>query len=194
MLTIDHLRRALSSATDTCDADASTGLQKLHAGRSRAWVRCLAVQLEELAPGPNVAVLYKGKKSDYSAQLGLTELLYDVTVCETANCGAVNGNSLTFVTRALWLVESEFARDSFQAVKDFNKLVIGSAENKLFVGPRLTDAAREAQYRATLAYPAACCRPDPYLAMVPHPDAWDAPQGGDVELFRFTNGAWNRLQ
>lgn len=194
MLTIDHLRHALSSANDTCKANAIAGLQNLHAGRSRAWVRCLAEQLEELSPGPNVAVLYKGKKSGYSAQLGLTELLYDVTVCETANCAAVNGNSLTFVKRALWLVESEFARDSFQAVKDFNKLVIGSAENKLFVGPRLTDPAREAQYRATLAHPAACCQPDPYLAIVPHPDAWDPMREGEVELFRFTKGEWNPVR
>ena len=123
------------------------------------------------------------------AEFGLNELLYDICVCQTATCSSARqGKELRFVTKALWQVESEFARDSSEAVKDFNKLVIGAAENKLFIGPRL-GAATEAAYLETLLPAARCCAGNVYVALVPHPGEWGASHS-DVALWRLNAGNW----
>lgn len=53
---------------------------------------------------------------------------------------AAQGKTLWYVAEALWQVESELARDSRQALIDFNKLVLGAARHKLFVGPQVADS------------------------------------------------------
>src|SRR5215210_6784270 len=137
MLTLDHLRRALKNAT-ACDSPGSPELlsaQSLHQQRSSEWVRCLAHELTTLvAQDADVRVLFRNNDVEANREdFGLNELLYDVCIVRTAeHPSARGGRMLRYVTGGLWLVESEFARDSAQAVKDFNKLVIGRADNKLF--------------------------------------------------------------
>lgn len=67
-------------------------------------------------------------------------------------------------------VESELARDSREAVRDFQKLVRADCENKLFVGPQVDDSGA---FRRPLGAVAARCRGTTYAAFVPHPDTWD---------------------
>jgi hypothetical protein len=154
-------------------------------------VRCLAGELQRLyADERDVRVFYKGD-AQHREDFGLNELLYDVCVCQTATCSSARqGKTLRYVTKALWQVESEFARDSSESMKDFNKLVIGAAENKLFVGPRLGDTAAEAAYLETLLPAAQCCGAGAiYAALVPHPDAWQGSEAS-VAAWRLTNGQW----
>jgi len=67
---------------------------------------------------------------------GVNELLFDVLVCEYASTRAAKSNKdLLFVSKGLWAIESELARDSRQALRDFQKLALADCENKLFVGP-----------------------------------------------------------
>jgi hypothetical protein len=205
MLTLDHLRRALKNAT-ACDSPGSPELlssRSLHQQRSSEWVRCLAHELKTLVGkgageegDEDVRVLFRNNPDETSrADFGLNELLYDVCIVRTAeHPSACGGRSLRYVTKAAWLVESEFARDSSEAVKDFNKLVIGRAENKLFIGPRL-GAADEAGYLAALLPVAGAGAVDGsnlYVALVPHPGDW-APEMADVALRRYTTGAWEAL-
>ena len=201
MLTLDHLRRALTKAT-ACDSPGSpelVSMQSLHQRRSSEWVRCLAHELKTLVgDNPEVRVLFRNNPDEQNrADFGLNELLYDVCICRTAeHPSARGGRTLRYVTGAEWIVESEFARDSYQAVKDFNKLVIGSAQNKLFIGPRL-GASEEAGYldallpvaRASAANGASSV----YVALVPHPGEWATEKMSDVTLRRYARAGWETL-
>lgn len=67
------------------------------------------------------------------------------------------------------VVESEFARNSRQALIDFNKLVLGSAHNKLFIGPQVS----EVEPFVNVLKPAArACTGNVYIALIPHPAKW----------------------
>lgn len=141
---------------------------------------------------PDVRVFHKGDDGN-RAEFGLNELLYDVCVCRTDECpSARQGTLLRYVTKALWQVESEFARDSSEALKDLNKLVIGTAENKLFVGPRLTAPAVELAYLGALLPAARRCTGNVYAALVGHPDGWPASEAGVVAR-RLTEGRWQPI-
>lgn len=99
----------------------------------------------------------------YSHEFGLNALLFDVLVCETGKTlSATRRTELTCVTRALWAVESEMARDNRQALLDFNKLLLAASDNKLFVGPQVAGAAA---YLNSLLYPARCCSGSVYVAL-----------------------------
>lgn len=207
MLTLDHLRRALKKAT-ACDSPGSPELlsaQSLHQRRASEWVRCLAHELTTLvakggggADEANVRVLFRNNPDKQNrAEFGMNELLYDVCICRTAEHTAVRGERmLRYVTGAVWLVESEFARDSFQAVKDFNKLVIGHAENKLFIGPCLSPNDEPRYLAALLPVARASAHngaSSVYAALVPHPGEWATPPTADVTLHRYTAAGWETL-
>lgn len=150
--------------------DANTP-KELHTLRSRAWVAALADEFRtHYRDDPDVRVLSKHDPSNHR-EFGLNELLYDVLVCRVGTAPAANSPAtLTYVREALWQVESEFARDSRQAVYDLNKLVLGAAPHKLFVGPQVSD---EARFLAALLPAARCCSGEVYVALVPHPAQWD---------------------
>lgn len=97
----------------------------------------------------------------------MNELLFDILVCEIAFVpSAVHKKDLTFITGAIWQIESEFAKNSRHAIHDFNKLVIGSAPNKLFIGPIVKDIEA---FTRTLLSPALRCAGSVLLALVTHP-------------------------
>ncbi len=199
MLTLDHLRRALKNAT-ACDAPGSPdplSLQGLHQQRSSHWVQCLAAELRTLVKDEgDVRVFYRSDETN-RADFGLNELLYDVCICRTAEHPSARGErALRYVTEALWLVESEFARDSSQAVKDFNKLVIGQSKNKLFIGPRLSPADEPGYLNALLPVARASAAngaTSVFVALVPHPGEWTTPDIGDVMLRRYTGAGWETM-
>lgn len=175
----DSLIRARAVATD------DKRRKHVHAQRSEAWVREMAEGFRaQFAAEPDVRVLLKHDGSN-KAELGLNELLYDVCVCRVATAPSATGRKqVCFVSEGLWLVESEFAADSQQAVWDFNKLVLGRAENKLFVGP----AGTRPDYLHSLLPVAGACNGNVFVALVPHPSAWEAE--GSVELFRLVERSW----
>ena len=177
-------------------------MQSLHQRRSGEWVRCLAHELKTLVAhgeeGDDVRVLFRNNPDEQNrADFGLNELLCDVCICRTAqHPSARGGRTLRYVTGALWLVESEFARDSSQAVKDFNKLVIGHAANKLFIGPRLGAADEEGYLNALFPVARASAAngsSSVYAALVPHPGEWATPDVADVTLHRYARAGWETL-
>lgn len=162
----------------------------LHRARSRAWVEALADGFRaHYAHDPAVRVFskhYAGNKQDF----GLNELLYDVTVCRVGSVeSARQRKSLLFVREALWQVESELARDSRQALIDMNKLVLGSARNKLFVGPQVHDRER---YLGVLLPAADVCSGQVFAALISHPAQWEAGEAS-VDVWRFDGGGWAPL-
>jgi len=180
-----HLQRALTTAMRVpIPADTA---QRRHARRSRAWVAALADEFRTHYRGdPDVRVLSKHDPSNHR-EFGLNELLYDVLVCRVGTAPAANSPAtLTYVREALWQVESEFARDSRQAVYDLNKLVLGAAPHKLFVGPQVSD---EARFLAALLPAARCCSGEVYVALVPHPAQWDDGEAV-VRVWRLVEEGW----
>jgi hypothetical protein len=186
MLTVEHLEEALAKAYE-CKSQPGWSQQRLHSERSREWVKCLADELRKLNSDPDVCVFWKGNEKN-RREFGLNELLYDVTVCKTKK----DGKGPRYVTKALWQVESEFAPRTAEAVKDFNKLVLGSAENKLFIAPRVSAVRQEAYLNALLRVARCCGSRNVYLAMVPHPSKWNA-ERGLITMWQLANSGWQRI-
>ena len=64
---------------------------------------------------------------------------------------------------------------------DFNKLTLGSARHKLFVGPITGDTDADLSILVT---PATYCAGNVYAAFVAHPDLWGG-SGRTPTLYRF---------
>lgn len=166
--------------------DASTPGQ-LHACRSRNFVEGLANLLRNVyCDNPDQTVFSKYDER-HRFDFGLNELLFDITVCHLGETRSASGNrTLRYVSKGIWAIESELARDSRQALFDFNKLVLSAAEQKLFIGPHTAD---DEGFLRTLAAPAGCCSGAVHAVLIPHPDAWDA-QTDSVQGWRFEGGSW----
>ena len=83
----------------------------------------------------DIRPFYRAYSND-SQDFGLTEFLHDICIARIGTVAAnIHDTNLDTIKRVLWQVESEFSSNTREAVKDFNKLVAGSGENKLFIGP-----------------------------------------------------------
>jgi len=179
------IEAALGDAMAKPMPDAPT--RELHAARSRAWMDALAARFEAEFPRQrNFEVFWRGRTEGRGADLGRSEMLHDLLVCEVAETpSARQATNLWYIRRAVWQIESEFARDSREAMNDFAKLVLGSAAHKLFVGPQVAD--NEAFVKALL--PAArCCVGEVWVALIPHPDSW-SPAKPKIDLWMLS-GEW----
>lgn len=161
----------------------------IHRNRSKNFVESLAGALRQYYLN-NDAVFVLSKHHDkHRLDFGLNELLYDVLVCKTSQVpSSLENEVLTYVTKALWQIESEFARNSREAMYDFNKLVLGSSENKLFIGPQVSD---EDSFLRPLVEPARHCLSNTLVALVPHPSEWKRATL-EVHCWVFNNG-WQPL-
>ena len=127
------------------EPDKGDSKQIINQNRARAWVRVLAEQFHDRYKGdPDIRVLSKYEPSNRK-DFGLNELLHDIVVCTVGDVEShVHGEKLLFIKDVLWQVESEFAHDDRQVLLDFNKLVLGSGKNKLFIGSQVRKGAIDA--------------------------------------------------
>lgn len=146
-----------------------TTKQERHRARARHFVLALADALRE-HEGNDVDALSR-YHAGTRARFGTSELLHDITVCRSAQ---IVDRTHWYVTEALWQVAAELGARDRDAIHDFNKLVLGSAQHKLFVAAAVDDP--EALLR-TLEPAAARCTGRVFLALVPPPSQWDAPDG-----------------
>ncbi|MBA2680477.1 MAG: hypothetical protein H0U76_19040 [Ktedonobacteraceae bacterium] len=150
-------------------AEAIEGLPggELHRARAQAWIKNLAKNFQKEYADARVFSKYDHlNRPDF----GLNEYLHDILVCRLAPAAsASHGKKLFYIKDVLWQVESEFARDSRQALIDFNKLVLGSAQDKLFVGPQVNNPET---FLGVLLNAACACTGTVYVALVSHPDEW----------------------
>jgi len=167
------VREAVLSADAKTKDNPDRSAQKLHRARSSAFVGALGEGFQNYyAADSRVKVLWQGNR-ELRKEFGMNELLFDLTVCESTTVPSPRlGTPLTVVANGLWSVESEFARDARQSVFDFNKLVLSSAENKLFIAPVVDDGLVEKLLK-TLGAVADNCSGNVFLALVPHPRTWD---------------------
>jgi hypothetical protein len=123
-------------------------------------------------------------------EFGMLELLYDISVFEYHSVRSAGDRcALSAVRRGLWSVESEMARNSRQALYDFNKLALSSAESKLFVGPRLGERKQKG-YMDTLGESISQGTGNLYVALIPHPKEWPVRNADAMELHSWIDRAW----
>ena len=122
---------------------------------------------------------------DNNEEFGLSELLYDISVCQTETTRSMESKPrcLKFVSKASWVVESEFSENTRHILFDMSKLVIGTASNTLFVVSYRSDKNDELLDR--LKPVARQIDGNLFLAFVPHPRDWfKVDQEGSV-LYRW---------
>ncbi|MFN8467940.1 MAG: hypothetical protein U0X20_20440 [Caldilineaceae bacterium] len=182
------IQASLINAADLPDEGSQPGT--IHHNRSKQLVEAIAAGFRrEYTDQPAVRVMSKHSSLNQS-EFGLNELLFDVLVCEIGKTpSARKVAELTYIIRALWAVESEMARDTRQALFDFNKLVLASSANKLFVGPKVADPDA---YLNVLLFPARCCSSSVFVALVPHPGLWGNCELS-VDLWQLIDDTWRRI-
>ena len=176
------LQEALVQAQSISDKGNTT--QQINMNRSQYWVKALTEQFQKRYEGdPEIMVFSKPNYSNRK-DFGLNELLHDIVVCSVGEVqSAVRGKTLMFIKDVLWQVESEFAHNSRSALIDFNKLVLGSAKNKLFVCSQVRKG-KESSFLSVLKPAAQYCTGDIYVSMIPHPSKW-VDTDNDVHLWVF---------
>jgi len=107
-----------------------------------------------------------------------------VLVCKVGEVeSSVHKKKLCFIKEVLWQVESEFAHNTRSSLVDFNKLVLGSAKNKLFIASQVKSGT-EKSFLEVLKPAAEYCTGDVYVVMIPHPGDWVDTEN-DVHLWVF---------
>jgi hypothetical protein len=183
------VHEALQDALRTPDLDGPPRI--VHQNRSRTFVEALASRLRTIFAASDGYYVLSKHFREHRGRFGLNELLYDVCVCRAAETlSAQQGQQLTYVTEAVWAVESEFAHDSREALFDFNKLVLSAAPSKLFVGPQPADRD---SYLTVLANPARVTTGLVYVALVPHPADWRAPTVHSPSVYVWHESHWQNL-
>lgn len=143
--------------------------KEYHRSLSKLWIESLTISLKEYYSKNKQSVVLSRETASH-IDFGLNELLYDITVTEFDFTNSFKGRKLKFIKQPLLYVESEFARNSREAIKDFNKLVLGRAIDNLFIGPRTTNF--ETGYEKVFTKPAENVYGNIYLALIPHPSSW----------------------
>ena len=160
--------------------------------RSREFVKVLAEQFrKQYQNEPNIKV-FSRDWAENRREFGLNELLYDITVCKTGKVNAAKRDiELSYIKEGICQVESEFSKSSKQGLYDFNKLVLGSAPNKIFIGPRLNNDIVQQAFLDVFKSAAQACSGNIFIAMVPHPKVWaDTDLGVQVYRFNSDSNRW----
>lgn len=148
---------------------SATTKKERHRARSRHFVLALADALREHEGGDHEALHRDDPRA--RARFGSNELLHDITVCRSTQ---IDDPTLWYITEVVWQVEAELALSSREALHDFNKLVLGSARHKLFVGSMVDEPGALLR---TLEPAAARCTGRVFLALIPNPASWDEEPG-----------------
>jgi len=104
---------------------------------------------------------------DGIAGWGVWEFLYDISVVQkTETLAAYNGSDIVFVDKALWQIECEVANSGTEVAKDFSKLRIGRAANKLLIA-RATSQTRPEDWLRFIGSLARGITGTTYLGLMP---------------------------
>jgi hypothetical protein len=180
------VKQLLNEALEQAQSEPDSGetQQKINLNRSRNWVKALAEQFKKRYEGdPEIRIF---TRTDYSNRkdFKLNELLHDVLVCKVGEVeSSVHKKKLPFIKEVLWQIESEFAHNTRSALIDFNKLVLGSGENKLFIASKVKKGT-ESSFLGVLQPAAGYCTGDVYVCMIPHPARW-VDKDNEVHLWIF---------
>ena len=166
-------RHNLKHIIDSAWAATLEGVRNDHRRRSEVWVSALACEFSKhYPPVAGHRVLWRSSCSA-DPDFRLREFLFDITVCSVSYTCSLQRipQPLPYVSYCHWLVESEFARNTRNIIVDMSKLVVGHAENKLFVAAQRSTATERALLDRCI-HIAERCRSGLFFAFVAHPDQW----------------------
>jgi hypothetical protein len=176
------LQEALRQAKSRSDKGDTT--QQVNMNRSRNWVEVLTKQFQKCYEGDSEIRIFSKINYSNRKDFGLNELLHDVAVCRVGEVeSSIHKKKLCFIKEVLWQVELEFAHNTKSTLKDFNKLVLGSGKNKLFIASQVKRGT-ENLFLSVLKPAASYCTGDVYVGMIPHPARW-VDTGNDIHLWVF---------
>ncbi len=186
VFTEQDIKQLLQEAFQQAQSKRKKGstTQQINMNRSRDWIEALAEQFKKRYKGDSEIRVFSKSDPSNRKDFGLNELLYDILVCRVGEVeSSMHKKKLCFVKEVLWQVESEFAHNTRSTLIDFNKLVLGSGTNKLFVASQVKKGT-ENSFLSVLQPAARCCIGDVYACMIPHPSKWVG-SDGDVHLWVF---------
>ena len=167
--------------------------QKANSERSRIWIGSLAKRFGEHYAGKRHRIFWSGNDGSRK-QFKMNELLFDLAVCSVSETNSLqkNGEPLQFIAQCHWQIESEFSRGTTRdIVVDMSKLVMGSAEHKLFIAAHR--GVREKDILEQCASIARCCGGRVYFGFVSHPDDWKEKPDVPPALHEWIAGGWAEI-
>lgn len=170
-----------------------TDKKKRNRTRSSQWVCALAEAFQEKYNDTDVHRVFWLGNGENREQFGINEFLFDAVVCSVSSVESLQrqSNRLDFIDQCHWQVESEFNRgNSREVIVDMSKLVVGSAENKLFIAAHRN--CGEEELLKLCAGIARRCSGNVYFAFVAHPDDWDDDPAEPV-LYEWLAGYWEQM-
>jgi hypothetical protein len=180
----------LAKAFDKANRQPNEGItrKEINRNRSKNFVEYLASELRTHYQGnPNTYVLSKHYAKNRK-KFGLNELLFDILVCKGQETVSTNkSTALTYISKGILAIESEMARDSREALYDFNKLILSSCDSKLFIGPLVPNVE---SFLKPLATAAKYCDGEIHLALIPHPNEWAQATRNMIVYKRWNGSAW----
>ncbi|MCY4547222.1 MAG: hypothetical protein OXC28_02540 [Defluviicoccus sp.] len=161
--------------------------------RSSAWVDSLAGRFYARYEGDRYRLFWLGNNKN-RGQFGRNEMLFDVAVCSvsTTRSRQRNAQDLEFIAQCHWQIESEFSRtNTREIVIDMSKLVMGSAENKLFIAAHRTSG--EGGILEQCSEIAERCAGRVHFCFVSHPDDWKTGRQRPPALHEWVAGGWSGI-
>ena len=165
-----------------------TSPQSLARARERVFVKTLVDQLQGAYSDDDVRVFSeygRGNLHDF----GTEKLLSDICVCRIAEGQTVarQPEDFLYIAAMLWQIEIEFSREWQRELQAVNRLIGGSAANKLLVAALMNRASEDIMN--TLKAPFAAASGEAYLALIPHPADWDLTEDRP-QVWRLAEDEW----
>ena len=161
--------------------------------RSAIWVDSLACRFYAHYEGDRYRLFWLGNDGNRK-QFGRNEMLFDIAVCSVSTTPSRqrNAQDLEFIAQCHWQIESEFSRtNTREIVIDMSKLVMGSAENKLFVAAHRTGG--DGGILEQCSEIAGRCTGRVYFCFASHPDDWKTDRQRSPTLHEWVAGGWSEI-
>ena len=172
--------------------DDGDGKRDRNRKRSGRWVGSLACRFRKRYEGGRYRVFWLGNETNRK-QFGRNEMLFDIAVCSVSvtRSRQRQARNLEFIAECHWQIESEFSRtNTREIIIDMSKLVMGSAESKLFVAARRNNKEAEADILEQCSEIAGRCTGRVYFCFVSHPDDWNTDRQRPPALHEWVAGGW----
>ena len=159
--------------------------------RAKFWIGCLARVFQLSCRQGNLRVFWRENDCNRS-EFGLNELLFDISVCQVEQVGSIRqGRPLAYISKNLWLVESELNdKSSREITKDFSKLIMGSSVNKLFVSSYQGDLQEKVLEMCREM--ARFCEGNLFLCFIEHPRKWSN-LSALPKLYKWEQTSWRLM-
>ena len=165
-----------------------TSPQALARARKRAFVKSLVDQLRSACAGEDIRIFSRFGRGNLQ-DFGTEQLLSDICVCRigAGQTGGRQSQEFLYVAEALVQVEIELAREWQLEIQAVNRLISGSAVEKLLVAALPSRGSAESL--KTLEAPFAAIPGAASLALIPHPSEWETTEAAP-EVWRQGEGEW----